>query len=317
MISIKKYIDIIRNVIYGCIIGIANIIPGVSGGTMAVMLNIYDKLISSFTGLRKNFKQSMKFLILILVGGGIGIVVFSKLIKYLISVCPLPTCFFFIGLIVGSMPLVFRKALEKKFRIYSLIPLFIFLAGMIVLSFIHTEGQDTASAEFQLSFANWMFLFAASAVAAMCMIIPGVSGSMILMVFGIYANIIGAISDLTKHFTDSVMLLMPVGLGVIFGIVFGAKLIDLCIKRFPQMTYFAIIGLMLGSPLAIYMKFMYQSQTQEVNNFVFTPVNIIVSALVCITGFVIALFFGSEKLRNKILRKNGVKAENVQSDKTK
>ena len=243
MISIKKYIDIIRNVIYGCIIGIANIIPGVSGGTMAVMLNIYDKLISSFTGLRKNFKQSMKFLILILVGGGIGIVVFSKLIKYLISVCPLPTCFFFIGLIVGSMPLVFRKALEKKFRIYSLIPLFIFLAGMIVLSFIHTEGQDTASAEFQLSFANWMFLFAASAVAAMCMIIPGVSGSMILMVFGIYANIIGAISDLTKHFTDSVMLLMPVGLGVIFGIVFGAKLIEL-----PKELYCFMPLALLGLP---------------------------------------------------------------------
>ena len=303
MISIKKYIDIILNAIYGCIIGVANIIPGVSGGTMAVMLNIYDKLISSFTGLRKNFKQSIKFLLPILIGAGLGIVIFSKLIKFLIAECPLPTCFFFIGLIAGSMPLVFRKALEKKFRPLSLIPLAVFLAGMIILAFVRTDGQTAAASAVQLDFTSWLYYFAASAVAAMCMIIPGVSGSMILMVFGIYASVIEAISNVTRHFADSVILLIPVGLGVIFGIVFGAKVIDLCIKRFPQMTYFAIIGLMLGSPLTIFMKFMYQSETQPVNNFVFTPVNIIVSACVCFVGFAIALFFGSEKLRNKLVKR--------------
>ena len=70
----KKYTDIILGMIYGCIIGVANIIPGVSGGTMAVMLNIYDKLIDSFTGIRKNFKKSMAFLVPIVLGAGIGIV---------------------------------------------------------------------------------------------------------------------------------------------------------------------------------------------------------------------------------------------------
>ncbi len=304
MISIKKYVDVILNAVYGCIIGVANIIPGVSGGTMAVMLNIYDKLISSFTGLRKNFRQSIKFLLPVLIGAGIGIVAFSKLIKLLISECPLPTCFFFIGLIAGSLPLVFRKALEKRFRPLSLIPLAVFLAGMIILSFVRTDGQTAAAGAVQLDFPGWIFYFAASAVAAMCMIIPGVSGSMILMVFGIYASVIEAISNLTKHFGDSVLLLIPVGLGVIFGIVFGAKVIDLCIKNFPQMTYFAIIGLMLGSPLTIFMKFMYQSEAQPVNNFVFTPVNIIISAAVCLVGFAIALFFGSEKLKKSLAKRN-------------
>ena len=312
MISIKKYIDIVLNAIYGCIIGVANIIPGVSGGTMAVMLNIYDKLIDSFTGLRRNFKKSIKFLLPVLIGAGLGIVIFSKLIKLLIEHCPLPTCFFFIGLIVGSMPLVFRKALEKKFRPLSLIPLAVFLAGMIILAFVRTEGQAAAEGSVQLDAAGWFFYFGASAVAAMCMIIPGVSGSMILMIFGIYASVIEAISGVTKHFGDSVMLLIPVGLGVIAGIVFGAKVIDICIKRFPQMTYFAIIGLMLGSPLTIFMKFMYQSEIQPVNNFVFTPVNIIVSSVVCIVGFAIALFFGSENLRKKLFRKNKQKNSSQQ-----
>ncbi len=297
---LKKYLDIILNMVYGCIIGVANIIPGVSGGTMAVMLNIYDKLIDSFTGLRKHFKQSIKFLLPILIGGGAGIVIFSKLIKYLIAYFPLPTCFFFIGLIVGSLPLVFRKATETKFRPVSIIPLVLMLAGMTALAFVNTEGQTAENAAaIQLNFANWMYMFFGSAVAAMCMIIPGVSGSMILMVFGLYASVISAISDLTKHFMDSCMILLPVGLGVIFGIVFGAKLIDICIKRFPQMTFFAIIGLMLGSPLVIFMKFQAQSQTQEVSNFTFTPVNITVSVVVALIGLAIALFFGSDKLKEK------------------
>lgn len=295
----KKYLDIILHAIYGCIIGVANIIPGVSGGTMAVMLNIYDKLIDSFTGLRKHFKKSIRFLLPILIGAGIGVVVFSKLIKYLIAYFPMPTCFFFIGLIIGSLPLVFRKSLETKFRPVSLIPLFVLLAAMTALAFVNTESQETAVAGIQMNIGSWLYLFFASAVAAMCMIIPGVSGSMILMVFGIYATIIGAISDLTKHFFDNCMILLPVGLGVVFGIVFGAKLIDICLKRFPQMTFFAIIGLMLGSPLAIFMKFQAQSQTQEVNNFTFTAMNITISAVVCLIGLAIALFFGSDKRKAK------------------
>ena len=244
MSSPKKYLDIVLNAVFGAIIGVANIIPGVSGGTMAVMLNIYDKLIDAFTGLRKHFGKSVKFLLPIFIGAAAGIVLFSKLIKYLITYTPMPTCFFFIGLIIGSLPLVFRRSLENPFR-----------------------------------------------------------GSMILMIFGIYSPIINSISELTKSFANSCMILIPAALGILFGIIFGAKIIDICIKRFPQMTYFAIIGLMLGSPLVIFIKFRSQSAAADVNNFVFTPVNIIVSAAVCILGFAIAFIFGSEKIKAKAKRK--------------
>ena len=314
MISIKKYVEIIRCMIYGCIIGVANIIPGVSGGTMAVMLNIYDKLIDSFTGLRKHFKQSMKFLLPILIGAGAGIVVFSFLIKYLITNHPLPTCFFFIGLIIGSLPLVFRRALETKFRLWSLIPLFVFLAGMTMLAFVSTEGKDTAGELIAMTADKWFYFFISSVVAAMCMIIPGVSGSMILMIFGTYSTVIGAISGLTGHLMESCMILLPVGLGVVAGIVFGAKLIDICIKKFPQLTYFAIIGLMLGSPLVIFMKFRSESISKAnqdpgfVSNFVASPLNIILSAVVLVAGFAIAMFFGSEKRKKPSEEKQAVPA---------
>lgn len=309
MKGLKKYLDVLLNMLYGCIIGVANIIPGVSGGTMAVMLNIYDKLIDSFTGLRRHFKKSMRFLLPVLLGAGIGVVAFSVLIKYLITNHPLPTCFFFIGLIVGSLPLVFRRATETKFRLYSVIPMLVFLVGMTVLAFVDTAGKEGGAA-FEMNAVNILYFFVAALVAAMCMIIPGVSGSMILMVFGIYSTVIGAISGLTKHFADSCLILLPVGLGVIVGIVFGAKLIDVCLKRFPQMTYFAIIGLMLGSPLVIFMKFRAESAAAVkadptfVSNFVASSVNIIVSAVVCLLGFAIAFAFGSEKLKAHFVSKN-------------
>ena len=152
-----------------------------------------------------------------------------------------------------------------------------------------------------------MYVLLGSLVAAMCMIIPGVSGSMILMIFGIYSMVISAISNLTKSFLDSFLILVPVGIGVILGIVFGAKLIDLCIKKLPQMTYFAIIGLMLGSPLVIFMKFRSESlaaaEASGVNHFTASPLNLTLSAAAMLIGFAIALFFGSEKLRSKFRRK--------------
>lgn len=303
MSKLKKYLGIVLNMIYGCIIGVANIIPGVSGGTMAVMLNIYDKLIDSFTGLRKRFKKSIAFLLPILIGAVLGIFAFSKLIKYLIAVCPMPTCFLFIGLIIGSLPLVFRKALSTKFRLTSVIPCIVFLGLMIALAFVSTEGKDKAAIEMTLNVGTWFYLLFSAAVSAMCMIIPGVSGSMIMMIFGIYATVLGAISDLFKNFMNSFMLLLPVGIGVILGIVFGAKLVDICIKKLPQPTFFAIIGLMLGSPLVIYMKF----QAQSSENFVLSPMNITVSAIVCVVGFVVALAFGSEKLKARLQKKNAAK----------
>ena len=308
--KMKKYTDIILGMIYGCIIGVANIIPGVSGGTIAVMLNIYDKLIDSFTGIRKNFKKSMAFLVPVILGAVIGIVAFSVLIKYLINNHPLPTCFFFIGLILGSLPLVCKRALETKFKIWSVIPFIIFLAGMTALAFVSTEGKDTAGALMEMNAGTWFYMLLSSVVAAMCMIIPGVSGSMIFMIFGVYSTIIGAISGVTKHFMQSCMTLMPVGIGVVIGIVFGAKIIDICIKRFPQMTYFAIIGLMLGSPLVIFMKFQAESaglakaDPNFTSNFVFSPLNITVSVIVFAVGLAIALFFGSEKIKAKFAKKN-------------
>ena len=287
----------IINMICGAIIGIANIIPGVSGGTMAVMLNIYDKLISSVTELRKNFKKSVLFLIPVAVGGGVGIVAFSKLLEYLLDPHPMPTFFFFIGLIAGSLPLVFRKASETKFRPVSIIPFVIFFIIMAVLAFVNTDEAEVGNTMLEMNVMNWFYLFFGSILAAMCMIIPGVSGSMILMMIGLYPTVLISISHLTKTPLDSIIVLIPVGLGVIIGIFGGAKLIDICIKKFPQPTFYGIMGLMAGSLISLYRNSGFEFNIEGY-----------ISIAVLLAGFGISILFGSKKLADFIESKKTVKS---------
>lgn len=281
------------NIIYGMIVGIANIIPGVSGGTMAVILNIYDELISSFTGLRKHFKKSILYLLPIVIGAVAGVFGFSKLLEFLLNDYPMPTNFFFIGLIVGGLPLVFRKAMETKFKPVSVIPFIIFLGIMIALAFINTGSSETAGIITTLDFGTVVYMILGSALAAMCMIIPGVSGSMIMMIIGLYNTVLTSISNL------NIVMLIPVAVGIIIGIVGGAKLIDICIKKFPQATFFAIMGLMIGSLLSVYNN----------SGFVFN-VQGIIAIFTFIAGFLISFAFGSEKLKEKFSKNKKTKTKN-------
>ena len=277
--------------VYGCIIGVANIIPGVSGGTMAVILNVYDKLIDSVIGIKKHIKESLTFLIPVIIGGGLGIFGFAKLLKYLIANFPMPTFFFFIGLILGTVPMIFKKVLTskdgtKKFNIYTIIPFTVFFGIMIALSFFNTE--NASSTQIQLDLINWIYIFFGSALAAMCMIIPGVSGSMILMILGLYSTVLSAIADIFKNFSGSVMILIPAGLGIILGLLGGAKLIDMCLKKFPQMTFAGILGLMLGSLLSIYNNSNFNLDVQG-----------IIAIIALLEGFAVAFIFGNEKIKKR------------------
>ncbi len=284
--------------VYGCVIGVANIIPGVSGGTMAVILNVYDKLIDAVTGLRKHFKESMLFLIPVAVGGGLGIFGFAKLLEYLLNAFPMPTYFFFIGLILGTVPMIFGKVMKQKdgkkqFPPLTLLPFCLFFGVMVALFFVQTGNNDSGAIQMELNVLNWLYLFFGSALAAMCMIIPGVSGSMILMILGLYTTVLGSVSHIASDFTGSAMILLPAGLGIVFGILGGAKIIDLCLKKFPQMTFAAILGLMLGSLLSIYRNSGFRFDWQGM-----------IAVMALLLGFAVAFIFGNEKRKEKLTKKS-------------
>lgn len=272
--------------IYGMIVGVANIIPGVSGGTIAVILNIYDRLIGSVTNLRKQFKESMLFLIPFGIGAAAGIFLFSKLLSYLLENFPMPTNFFFIGLIIGGIPMVYKKATETKFKPLSIIPFVIALCGILALTIFggssETAADTTANSAVTLNFGYVLYLIFGGAISAVSMLIPGVSGSMVMMIIGLYTSVLGAISRL------DILFLLPVAVGIVIGVFGGAKLIEICLKKAPQATFFAIIGLMVGSLYAVWC-----------NAGVAFNIQLVFAVIALAAGFAISFIFGRERKSNK------------------
>lgn len=250
----------IKQLLQGIVVGVANIIPGVSGGTMMVAMGLYDKLIHAVTHIRTEFKKSMKLLIPILIGAGIAVVLLSKLFTFLLENYQIPTNFAFCGLIAGSLPFIFKKVKGSKISISKVIPFLIFFGLVIVMALMGETGGKAADISF--SFINILKLFLVGIVAAATMVIPGVSGSMMLMLLGYYDIILKTISDFVsavfKFNVDGILtgigVLMPFGIGVIVGIIVIAKIIEFIFNKAEVHAYYAIIGLILASPIAILLK---------------------------------------------------------------
>lgn len=252
------------DIIKGIFIGIANVIPGVSGGTMALSLGIYDKLIGSVSNLLKAPKKSILTLLPIIVGCGLGIVGFTYAIEYLLVRHTFVTCMTFVGLILGGMPVLYRSLKEKMADtgsgmgisgILSFLILFAIAIGLPLLNSAE-ETMTTLSA----TPLTMIILFFIGIIASATMVIPGVSGSLVLMILGYYYSIINAVKtffDALKAFDIPVMfdlclILVPFGIGVLLGIFLIAKLITFLFESFGIQTYCAIFGLILASPFAIF-----------------------------------------------------------------
>ena len=239
-------------IVYGAIIGIANIIPGVSGGTMAVILKVYDQLIGAVSNITKNFLKSMKFLLPIGIGAGVGILLFSKIIEYTLYNFPTATNMAFVGLIVGSIPMIFTSVTKGKVKVSVVLSFLATLALMFVINLASPDSESVAAIT-SLSFTNFFILFFASVISAAAMIIPGISGSFVMLILGTYTTVLAAISNLTspETFFNSVLILIPVGLGCIVGVLGCAKILEKLFKSFPAQTYSGILGFMIGSIFVI------------------------------------------------------------------
>ena len=249
--------EAIKSILKGMVIGIANIIPGVSGGTMMVAMGIYDKLIHCITHLFKEFKKSLLFLIPIAIGMGIAVVGGSLGLELLFEKFPVQTNLLFIGLILGGLPAIWKKVKGNSIRgghILAFLVFFVVVAGLALLG--EREGN---AADLSLSLISIIKLFAVGVIAAATMVIPGVSGSMILLLMGYYNPILTAISDFLHALVEFDMngiltgfgILLPFGIGVIVGIFAIAKVVEYIFNKFPLYAYWAIIGLIVASPIAI------------------------------------------------------------------
>ena len=250
----------LKKLLQGMVVGIANIIPGVSGGTMMVAMGLYDKLIHAITHLKSEFKESLKLLVPIFLGAAIAIVALSRLFEFLLTNYPIPTNFAFCGLIAGSLPFIFKKVKGHAVSVGKGVCFVIFFAVVILMAVMGETSGNAADVSF--GFINVVKLLVVGIIAAATMVIPGVSGSMMLMLLGYYDTILKTIN----RFMDALIafdiqdilvqcgILIPFGIGVILGIFLIAKLIEFIFSKAEIHAYYAIIGLILASPIAILLK---------------------------------------------------------------
>lgn len=243
----KKFTEYLRYFLCGLVFGTANVIPGVSGGTMLVIFGIFDRLTEAISGIKKIFRNFW-FLLTFALGAGGGIVLSAFVISSLFENFPIQTNMFFIGLILGGVPLIYKFGTEeKKVKPLCAIPFIIAMAVVIGLTVLEKLDVFKLAPDVVTGFdaVISLKLIVCAAIAAVTMIIPGISGSFVMMLLGVYETIIGAIRDMNFY------VIIPFAIGAVIGIIGGAKLISMLIKKNKLMVYSALMGLVIGSVYAI------------------------------------------------------------------
>lgn len=303
----KSLGNFIMQVLRGIVIGLANVIPGVSGGTMMVSMGIYDTVIYSINHLFSEFKKCFKVLLPYLIGMVIAILAGAFGLKVAFAEFPLPTNALFIGLILGSLPFILHEVRGQKIGWQGVLFFAAFFALVVLQKVL--EGNGTVTIE--LSVGEVIKLLLLGMVASATMVVPGVSGSMMLKTLGYYEPIVtGALPELlsglkevlagTAGAWDTVLhnvgILLPFGIGIIIGFFGIAKLIAFLFKHWKGWTYCAILGMVAASPVVILM-----------NSALYENISVlwVVEAVLCFgIGVVIALLFGEDTGAEKDIQKD-------------
>ncbi len=272
-------------VLKGFVLGIANIIPGVSGGTLAITLGIYEELIGIVSHFFSNIKKNILFIIPIGIGAVLSILLGSKIINYTLDHYKIATTLFFIGLIIGGIPLIYKKVKKEKKEAKHIITFLITFFFIIGLTFLKS-GENTISLE-TINITMIITLFLVGGLAAATMIIPGISGSFVLMLLGFYEPITETIASLTDFslLTHNIMILAPFGIGIGIGIILIAKIIEYLLKKHEEFTYYAILGFIFSSIISLIMSF--SGMTTNL-------IEIIIGAVLFIVGSIIGYKLGGE-----------------------
>ena len=243
--------DKILLVLKGFLLGIANVIPGVSGGTLALTLGIYQDLIGAISHLFKNLKKNLKFLIPLGIGMVIAILLGSKVITFCLDKFALPTTLFFIGLIVGGIPLLTKKVKGRRLKPLNL-AVFLLTFGIVMIMTFLNAGNNAVDLS-NMTVIQFILLMIVGMVAAATMVIPGVSGSFVLMLLGYYKPIMATLGNLTDFslLGHNILVLAPFGIGLLIGIVGIAKLIEFLLKKYEIPTYYGIIGFVTASVIGL------------------------------------------------------------------
>ena len=264
-----KYIG---ELLRGMVIGIANILPGISGGMLAITMGVYDKIIHAVTHLFKEPVKSIRLLLPYGVGALTGIIFLSLVFEYLFHTYPLQTKLLFLGLIAGGLPSLYEKTQtahrgeRRKGIIISCVTCDLVAGESIIGGMSLSSGDPKAAGEvltgaaYLSSGAYWpAFMFLVGVLAAGTMVIPGVSGSMIMMMIGVYEPLlqtnnacIRAVAAFdVEGLIPNVLVLLPYFIGLAGGVFLFAVIVEHFLTKHERLMYRFIIGLVYSSPFVI------------------------------------------------------------------
>jgi putative membrane protein len=228
----------------GFIIGSSMSVPGVSGGTMAILLGIYDKLIVAISNFLKDRKRNTLFLLKFCTGAGVGIGSLAFVIQWLLDKFPFPVSFFFLGAVIGGIPALYEKTKESPLKASSGIYFLAGLVGVITIGFLPVGNVNITAGT---GIARCVMLLITGIILALALILPGISTSHMLLVLGMYDSMLQAI---TKFDVAYISLL---GIATLIGIFSITKPLEFVMQKFPHQTYCMIIGFVFGSTSKIFM----------------------------------------------------------------
>lgn len=319
---------LLRLVLIGIVIGMANVIPGVSGGTLAVVFNIYDKFVNAITLNLKKLKANWRFIVPLLLGMATGVLIFSKLITVLYVNFPVQTNYFFTGLILGSIPMLFAYMTKTESGEHIgagklagvAICAVVGLALLLTFSYLEVKfGGGDKTAGMTADLPEWTVrlaarIFFAGLVGAVAMIVPGISGSLLMLILGVYPIVMKSIPALfvPSQTFHALILLLPNGAGVLIGLLCGAQLVKYLLKRAPNHTYAVIFGLLCGSAFNLFPGFG-----------AITGVGMAIACVLCVIGGAAMAYFSTKlapeeegtsagsggESRSEAERTNGAEAE--------
>lgn len=253
----------IINAFKGIFIGVALVVPGLSGSILALVMGLYEGIIHAISDFRHDVKKNTLFLAPIGIGAAIGILASARIVLWLCQTYPLQSYLFFAGLVLGAYPLIFRKIRKGKYKPVYILALALGFSFMVIAGGLSDTGLERAHVAIDRleSISDFWALFIAGCISVSLMMIPGVSGSVMLMTLGQYGTVYNAVGmsvDLIGYILRgnfeaagavfmSVLLVLPFGLGAIVGIGFIAKIIKFFLSKWETVVYYAVMGLVSGA----------------------------------------------------------------------
>src|SRR5699024_1540499 len=228
------------------------------------------------------YKQALAFLLPLVIGMAIAILTMSSVLNYFLQNHTIPTHWFFMGMVLGVIPMMIRISNVKvEFRIIHFILNFAGIAILFIMSMFNADAPPASNAG--MAAGDLLKYFITGALAASMMLLPGISGSLVMLILGVYPIVIYAINEFTSLNFEVLPILISVGLGIVIGVLGASRIISYLLKNYTYLTYAGIIGLLFGSMFAI-----YPGLPEGVTGW-------LISIVIFVIGFSISYLFGKEQ----------------------